>query len=163
VGPPDRILWVYREPEKRYFLLEGATMTAWYPDRRIAERQDVQRYGQRLRRMMGLGESSEDLVRSNQVNLLARSELDSAAELLLVPRNRRIREYVAEVRLWIDEESALVRQVRYQEPSGDQVTIRIDSPELNPELPSSELDIPIPDDVVIREELSSLGPLGEEE
>jgi outer membrane lipoprotein-sorting protein len=155
---PERILWAYREPEARYFLLEGRILTAWYPEQGFAERQNVRKHGKRLRRMVGLGETSEDLVRNNEVSLLARSELEGAKELVLVPRNRRLREHLPEVRLWVDEETALPVQVRYLQSTGDRVTLRILEARSNEPLPPEALTLPIPEGTEIREELSSLGP-----
>jgi outer membrane lipoprotein-sorting protein len=155
---PDRVLWVYSDPEPRYFLLEGRILTAWYPEQGIAERQDIRRYGRRLQRMVGLGESSEDLVRNNEVTLLTRSEIAGARELLLVPRNRRLREHLPEVRLWLDDKTALPVQVRYLHASGDVVTIRLLDARHNEPISEQALRLPIPPGTVVREELSSLGP-----
>lgn len=160
---PERILWAYREPEPRYFLLEGRILTAWYPEQGVAERQNVRKHGKRLRRMVGLGESSEDLVRNNEVSLLARSELEGARELVLVPRNRRLREHLPEVRLWVDQETALPVQVRYLQSTGDRVTLRILESRRNEPLPPEAMVLPIPPGTEIREELSSLGPFDSEE
>jgi outer membrane lipoprotein-sorting protein len=155
---PERILWAYREPEARYFLLEGRILTAWYPEQGVAERQNVRKHGKRLRRMVGLGETSQDLVRNNEVSLLTRSEVEGARELVLVPRNRRLREHLPEVRLWVDEETALPVQVRYLQSTGDRVTLRILDSRRNEPLPEEAMVLPIPPGTEIREELSSLGP-----
>jgi outer membrane lipoprotein-sorting protein len=160
---PDRILWIYREPEPRYFLLEGRTLTAWYPEQGVAERQDLKRYSRRLRRMVGIDQSAEDLVRNNEVHLLARSELPEARELLLIPRNRRLREYLPEVRLWVDQATALPVQVRYREASGDQVTLSLENPQRNIPLTEETWQLPIPEGTEVRRKLSSMGPFGGED
>lgn len=155
---PGRVRWEYDDPERRIYVLDDGELVGLIPGRRRAERLDVSRRQDRIERMLALGQPAEDLRREFRIEAGDHDEALDADELRLVPRSRRVRRRVRELRLWVDRSTGLLDRIRFVTGSGDVVTLDIDRLEINPELPADLFRLEIPEGFEIADGLSTLGP-----
>ncbi|RMG43054.1 MAG: outer membrane lipoprotein carrier protein LolA [Acidobacteria bacterium] len=154
---PDKLLWEYRTPERRMYLLADGKLTGWAPDRNEVERVSTSRYERRLRRLLAIGQDGASLAKEFRIELAERPAVEGTDELVLVPKSRRVRKRVAEIRLCIDRRDGLPRRIRYRSGDGDRVTLDLVKIEVNPELPGSAFTLAIPPDAKVVDGLASLG------
>ncbi|MBP7149380.1 MAG: outer membrane lipoprotein carrier protein LolA [Acidobacteria bacterium] len=158
---PGRVRWAYREPEERVYVLADGQLTGWIPSRNRVEKVNVARREDRIRSLIAFGNEAQDLQREFQVSLVQPSSVAGADELLLVPDSRRLRRRVPEIRLWVDQRSGLLRQVRWLTGDGDRVQLELTNFRANPPLPADTFTLKIPPGAEVVEGVSSLGLFGE--
>lgn len=155
---PGRVRWEYDWPERRVYVLADGELRGLIPSQKRAERLDISRRQDRIERMLALGQSAEDLRREFRIDRVEQDTTDAAAdELRLVPRSRRVRRRVQELRLWVDRETGLLDRIRVVTGGGDIVTLEITEIEVNPELSASLFRLEFPRGVEVAEGLSSFG------
>ena len=154
---PGRIRWEYQSPEERIYVLEDGKLTGWLPAKNRLEKVDLHRYEKRLRRLVGLGQDTAALKKEFKLTLLEAGDAETPAQLKLVPRSRRVRKRVREVRLWIDPKLSLPVQIQYETGSGDKILVKLNKLQVNPALAASTFSLTIPPDAEIVEGKSSFG------
>ncbi len=154
---PGRIRWEYRQPETRVYVLDGGSLTGWIPSKNQVEKVNVKRYEQRLRRMVAFGQESKQLVRDFTVALADRPSVAGTDELVLVPKSRRLRHRIQQVRLAVDRTSGMPRRIEYRTADGNAVALDVEGIELNRGLAADTFALRIPPGARVVEGLSSLG------
>lgn len=160
LAKPAAVRWEYTEPEEMRFVIANDMYMGYFPARNKAEQRDIQRWGEQLFRLLGIGQTSAELGRFYNIRL-AEDENPEAGKVLLVlePKKRRVRKRMESVRFWIDEETLLPARIRYSSQSGNTRVIVFDRIEVNPELSASLFDMDLPPGVEISDGFSVLSGL----
>ena len=157
---PDAIRWEYTIPEEMSFVITKDKYTGYYPERKRAERKNVQRYSKQIFRYFGLGQGSEQLAKYYDIHLVQpESEKPETYLLSFEPKKKRARKRVTEVLFWVDSTTFLPVKVEYHGKSGSIRVVEFQEIRLNPELAASLYSMQIPADVTVTTGFGGMGGL----
>jgi len=149
---PNQVRWEYLEPDRKVFVITESMYIAYYPALKRAEEVPIKKFvGKRLFRFIGLGQSIEELGKYYDIRLAPQSDIKETHLLLLTPRKKRVRDHVAEMKIWIDAATFLPRQLQYLEADGDSTLLTFHDIQVNVEVASARFRIELPKDVVVSE------------
>jgi len=157
---PNQVRWEYVEPDHKVFVITEDMYLAYYPALKRAEEVPIKKFvGKRLFRFIGLGQSIDELGKYYEFRLAAQSDLKDTYLLLLAPRKKKLREHVAEMKIWVDTSTYLPRQLQYVEADGDSTMLTFHDVRTNGEVAASRFRLELPKDVVVSESFNgfSLG------
>ena len=145
---PDAIRWEYTTPEEMRFVISADEYIGYFPDRKKAEKRNIQRWSERLFRFFGLGQGSTELSRFYEISL---GETDAADTFMLVlqPRKRRARKRVEQVLFWVNSTDYLPRKIEYKGRDGNSRVIDFHEVLVNPDLAATLYSVEIPSDVTV--------------
>ncbi len=147
---PNQVRWEYLEPDRKLFVITESMYIAYYPALKRAEEVPIKKFvGKRLFRFIGLGQSIDDLGKYYEFRLAAQSDVKDTHLLILTPRKRRVRDRVAEMKIWVDGTTFLPRQLQYVEADGDSTLLAFDDIRVNDEVASAQFHVDLPKDVVV--------------
>jgi outer membrane lipoprotein-sorting protein len=155
LSKPSSVLWEFDSPEPMRFLIAGDSYTGYYPERKRAERQNVQRYSEQIFRFVGVGQTSTELRRTYDLSLA--EEGKDTIVLRLEPRRRRVRKHVEDVRLTIDAATLLPIELAYRTAGGGSEQVSFRNVRVNPDLSASLFRLELPPDVVVTKGFSVFG------
>ena len=154
---PDRLHFIYSQPEPMEMALDGKTLWIYYQGRSQAEKYSFSRnkkMTQYLEPVMGIfqktfGQLAEEYAVTN---------LDGGEErtyrFRLHPREEAVRKYLASVDLWIDKTSGAILRFEMVETSKDRLNLEFKDLKINPPLTDEELTIVIPHSVRVQEQVA---------
>lgn len=160
---PGKIRWQYDAPDARIYVLADGQLTGWIPGENRAEKLDVSKRRGQIERLIGLGQDANSLDREFRITLGSGPAPEGTDELVLVPRSRRVKRRVQEIRLAVDRENGLPRVIRYMTGDGDKIALEMRAFTINPQLAANAFDLQIPAGAKIVEGLSSLGIPGQDD
>jgi outer membrane lipoprotein-sorting protein len=159
---PNQVRWEYLDPDRKVFVITEDRYIAYYPALKRAEEVPIKKFvGRRLFRFIGLGQSIEELGKHYEFRLAPNSDLQGAHLLILTPRKKRMRERMAEMKIWVDAETYLPRQLQYTEIDGDSTLLSFHDVRTNVEVAAGRFHIVFPKDVVVSETFNGFS-LGEQ-
>ena len=143
---PASLRWEVESPERRIVVMDGRTVTTYYPTRKEAERRDI-RDDFASRAALGFFESGisaslPELERRFHVDLF---RSDDQVVLRLIPRSKMLSRAVASIRIHQDPVEGRPRRIVVEGARGDRTETTFSGVTLNPDFP--------PDTFVLR-----LGP-----
>lgn len=157
LSKPSSVLWEFDSPEPMRFLIAGDSYTGYYPARKRAERQNIQRYSEQVFRFLGVGQTSSELRRTYDLSLAEGTSDKGTVVLVLEPRRRRVRKHVENVRLTIDAATYLPVQLAYSTATGGSEQVSFRNVRMNPDLSASMFRLELPPDVVVTRGFSVFG------
>ena len=159
LSKPSSVLWEFDSPEPMRFLIAGNAYTGYYPERKRAERQNIQRYSEQIFRFLGVGQTSSELRRTYDLSLGSAAAEDGKGTVVLVlePRRRRVRKHVEDVRLTIDAATYLPVRLDYSTAGGGKEQVSFRNVRVNPDLSASLFRLELPPDVVVTSGFSVFG------
>ncbi len=147
---PNQVRWEYLEPDRKIFVITENMYIAYYPALKRAEEVPIKKFvGKRLFRFIGLGQSIDDLGKYYEFRLAPESDIAGTQLLLLTPRKKRVRDHVAEMKIWVDANTFLPRQLQYVEGDGDSTLLAFHDIRVNVEVAGSRFHVDLPGDVVV--------------
>jgi len=159
---PNQVRWEYVEPDHKVFVITEDMYLAYYPALKRAEEVSIKKFvGKRLFRFIGLGQSIEELGKYYEFRLAPQSDLKDTYLLILVPRKKKLRERVAEMKIWVDSSTYLPHQLQYVETDGDSTLLTFHDVRTNVEVAASRFRLELPKDVVVSESFNGFS-LGEQ-
>ena len=146
---PLNFLWDYQTPSPKQILLTQDSLVAYYPELNKAEEVNVRRWNQRIRRYLQIGLNLDELRKDYDIELgtVSAGEPEGADLLILVPRKKRRRSRLQEIRVWADKETGHTRQITYLESNGDASTFTFRNIQVNAGIPETVYHIDLPHDV----------------
>jgi outer membrane lipoprotein-sorting protein len=113
-----------KEPEAKFVLYQDGKLQVYQP--KIEQvmsfsaggnRNEVESY-----LVLGFGGSGEDLKKTYDVSYVGEERIDNiaTAELQLIPKSEKVRNYFSKAFLWIDLSRGISVQQQFMEPQGDQ-------------------------------------------
>ncbi len=157
---PNQVRWEYIEPDHKVFVITEDMYLAYYPALKRAEEVPIKKFvGKRLFRFIGLGQSIDELGKYYEFQLAPQSDLKDTHLLILVPRKKKLRERVAEMKIWVDTSTFLPRQLQYVEADGDSTLLTFHDIRTNEKVAANRFRLELPKDVVVSESFNgfSLG------
>ncbi|MFN7964144.1 MAG: outer membrane lipoprotein carrier protein LolA [Acidobacteriota bacterium] len=152
-----KVRFEYREPEARTYVLNDGKLTGWIPAQNRVEEANVSRRVSRLKKVFALGQASSELIKDFSITLVEKSSVAGTDELVLVPNSKRIQKRIAEVRLWLDKEVGLPKQMHYVTGDGNKITYQFTAMQVNPEVPAATFVLRIPANAKVVKGVQSLG------
>jgi outer membrane lipoprotein carrier protein len=147
---PNQVRWEYLDPDRKVFVITEDRYTAYYPALKRAEEVPIKKFvGKRLFRFLGVGQSIEDLGKYYDFALADESDVPGTYLLLLTPRKKKLRDRVAEMKIWVDGESFLPSRLQYVEADGDTTLLAFTGMQSNIEVSASRFQLDLPQDVVV--------------
>src|SRR6266571_5772908 len=139
---PNQVRWEYLDPDRKVFVITEDMYIAYYPALKRAEEVPIKKFvGKRLFRFIGLGQSIDDLGKYYEFRLAPQSDIKDTYLLVLTPRKKRIRDHVAEMKIWVDAGTYLPRQLQYLEADGDSTLLTFHDIQVNVEVASDRFHI----------------------
>ena len=149
---PNQVRWEYAEPEHKVFVITEKRYIAYYPAAKRAEEVEIKKFiGKRLFRFLGVGQSIEDLAKYYEFHLGGSNDLPGTHLLVLTPRKKQVRESVAFMKIWVDAETYLPRQVAYEESDGDSTLLTFHDLRVNVDVAARQFRVDLPPDVKVSE------------
>lgn len=159
---PNQVRWEYLEPDRKVFVVTEDRYLAYYPALKRAEEVPIKKFiGKRLFRFIGLGQSIDELGKQYDFRLEPKSDLEGTHLLVLTPRKKRMRERMAEMKIWVDETTFLPRRLQYREIDGDSTLLEFHDVRANVEVAATQFRLDLPKDVVISDTFNGFS-LGEQ-
>jgi len=159
---PNQVRWEYLEPDKKIFVITEERYMAYYPALKRAEEVPIKKFiGKRLFRFIGLGQSIDELGKYYEFQLAARNDLKDTHLLVLVPRKKKLRDRVAEMKIWVDDATHLPRQLQYVEADGDSTLLTFHDLRSNVDVAAGRFRLELPKDVVVSDSFNGFS-LGEQ-
>jgi outer membrane lipoprotein carrier protein len=152
---PDRVHFIYSQPESMEVALDGKTVWIFYPGQSQAEKYSLSRnkkMSQLLEPVMGifrktLGQLTEEYT----ITYMDGGE-ERTYWFRLHPREVAVRKFLRSVDLWIDKASGAILRFEMVETSRDRLTLEFKDLKINPPLTDEELAIRIPPTVRVQEQ-----------
>ena len=149
---PASLRWEVESPERMVVVMDGRTVTIYYPARKEAERRDV-RDDFASRAALGLFESGiaaslPELERRFQVDLF---RSDDAVVLRLIPRSKMLSRVVASIRIHQDPVEGRPRRIVVDGARGDRTETTFSGVTLNPDFPADSFSLRLGPEVRITE------------
>jgi len=147
---PNQVRWEYLDPDRKVFVITEDRYTAYYPALKRAEEVPIKKFvGKRLFRFLGVGQSIDDLGKYYDFALAEQSDVEGTYLLLLTPRKKKLRDRVAEMKIWVDGESFLPSRLQYVEADGDTTLLAFTGMQSNIDVSASRFELELPQDVVV--------------
>ena len=149
---PTSLRWEVESPERRIVVMDGRTVTTYYPARKEAERRDVQD-DLASRAALGFFESGisaslSELERRFHVDLF---RSDDAVVLRLIPRSKMLSRVVASIRIHQDPVEGRPRRIVVEGTRGDRTETTFSGVTLNPEFPPDTFSLRLGPEVRVTE------------
>jgi outer membrane lipoprotein carrier protein len=151
---PSSFMWEYSKPDDKVILISSEQLLIYYPQLKKAEEIDISRYSKRILRFFGLGQPTAELRKYYELTLAEDPAMPDTYLLLLDPRKRRVQKRLDSIRIWIDREMMVPRQIEYVEVDGDSTRFTFRNLEINSNISPAKYVINIPPDVEISNSFS---------
>ena len=119
VERPSRVALRYSEPDARVIVIDDKTLTSSWPTRRTL---DIATAMGRVQKQFING-TAADLRREFDIDDTRASDTPGAYHVTMTPRRKQIREALAKLDLWVDQESMLLKTMRMTFASGETKTM----------------------------------------
>ncbi|MGZ8463596.1 MAG: LolA family protein [Candidatus Deferrimicrobiaceae bacterium] len=134
---PASLRWEVESPERRIVVMDGRTVTTYFPTRKEAERRDVQDdFASRAALGFfesGISASLPDLERRFHVDLF---RSDDQVILRLIPRSKMLSRVIASIRIHQDPVDGRPRRIVVEGARGDRTETTFSGVTLNPDFPA---------------------------
>ncbi|MEE9231059.1 MAG: outer membrane lipoprotein carrier protein LolA [Acidobacteriota bacterium] len=151
---PSSFMWEYSKPDDKVILISAEQLLIYYPQLKKAEEIDITRYSKRILRFFGLGQPTTELRKYYDLTLAEDPAMPDTYLLILDPRKRRVQKRLDSIRIWIDREMLVPRQVEYVETDGDSTRFTFRNLEINSAISPAKYVIKIPPDVEVSNSFS---------
>ena len=132
----------FSEPDKKYVVYNAGKVQVYQPKidqvneyTAGKDRSDIESF-----LVLGFGSGGHDLLKSYDVKFMGTETVmgvASASKLELIPKSARLRNNIARIDLWIDNDKSILVQQQIFEPSGDYRLAKYSNIELNMKIPDS--------------------------
>lgn len=149
---PASLRWEVESPERRIVVMDGRTVTTYYPKRKEAERRDMQDDFASSAALglfeSGISASLPELERRFQVDL---SRSDNEVVLRLIPRSKMLSRVIASIRIHQDPVEGRPRRIVVEGARGDRTETTFSGVTLNPEFPPDTFSLRLGPEVRVTE------------
>ena len=149
---PASLRWEVESPERLVVVMDGRTVTTYYPARKEAERRDMQDDAASRAALgffeYGISASLPELERRFHVDLF---RSDDAVVLRLIPRSKMLSRVVASIRIHQDPVEGRPRRIVVDGARGDRTETTFSGVTLNPDFPADSFALRLGPEVRITE------------
>ncbi len=134
VSRPDRVVLQYEQPDRRTVLIDGRTLLLEWPARGVRTETDISASQRRVQRYF-VDKTPDQLRRHFTITARVAPQRTGTWHIRLVPTEKRIREGVTDIDLWVNQQTLLLAAMAMTFPNGDRKLMEFSDVRLNPELP----------------------------
>ena len=137
----------YQTPEVKTLLIDKGKVWIYEPNlKRLQEIELGKNRDQAEFMLVGLGQSSSNLLRAYDVKYLKEDNVNGAKASLieLKPKSEKTAAMFTKIWLWIDYSFGIPLQTQLTESSGDYLTLRLNNIKINPSLTDKDFKINLP-------------------
>jgi outer membrane lipoprotein-sorting protein len=137
----------YQTPEVKTLLIDKGKIWIYEPNlKRLQEIELGKRRDQAEFMLVGLGQSSGDLLRAYDVKYLREESVNGnkASLIELKPKSEKASAMFTKIWLWIDYNFGIPIQTQLTESSGDYLTLRLGNIKINPNLTDKDFKLNLP-------------------
>ena len=149
---PDLLRWEVESPEQRIVVMDGRTVTTYFPKRKEAERRDMQDdFGTRAALGLfesGISPSLPELERRFHVDLFRSHD---EVVLRLIPRSKMLSRSIASIRIHQDPVDGILRRIVVEGTRGDRTETTFSGVTFNPDFPPGTFTLPLGAEVRVTE------------
>jgi outer membrane lipoprotein-sorting protein len=149
---PASLRWEVESPERMVVVMDGKTVTTYYPARKEAERRDMQDdFASRSALCFiesGISASLPELERRFHVDLFLS---DGQVILQLIPRSKMLSRVIASIRIHQDPAEGSPRRIEVEGARGDRTETTFSGVTLNPEFPPDTFSLRLGPEVRVME------------
>lgn len=150
----DFVHFAFSPPEDLLLHLTPKALTSYSPQAGEGQQLKIGVIKNTDRRFLGLGQRLGDLSDYFQLDVLDGKPVAGTWEARLLPRAVAMRRRFQMVRIWVDRESYLPRQVIWVERGGDSWELELGHLQLNQALPAAVTGFAVPPGTPLRPEFS---------
>jgi outer membrane lipoprotein-sorting protein len=154
---PDRVHFIYSQPEQMEMAMEGKTIWIYYPIRSQAEKYSFarnKRITQYLEPVTGIFQKSFAQLAETYHIVYQGSASDRLYRFRLQPKEDKVQKFLSRVDVWIDRASGAILRFEMIEASKDRLELEFKDLQINPPLKDEDLTIRIPSTVKVLEQIS---------
>jgi len=154
---PDRVHFIYSQPEQMEMAMEGKTIWIYYPIRSQAEKYSFarnKRITQYLEPVTGIFQKSFAQLAETYHIVYQGSSSDRLYRFRLQPKEDKVQKFLSRVDVWIDKASGAILRFEMIEASKDRLELEFKDLQINPPLKDEDLAIRIPSTVKVLEQIS---------
>ncbi len=149
---PDSLRWEVESPERMVVVMDGRTVTTYYPTKKEAERRDMQDdFASRAALGFiesGISASLPELERRFHVDLF---RSDDQVVLRLIPRSKMLSRVIASIRILQDPLEGRPRRIVVEGARGDRTETTFSGVTLNPDFPPGTFTLRLGPEVRVTE------------
>jgi len=152
---PDRVHFLYLQPEPMEMALDGKTIWIYYPGRSQAEKYSFsqsRKISQHLEPVMGIFQKTFGRLAEGYTLNYQGLEDERTYRFGLEPRAEEVRKFLSRVDLWMDKGSGAIKRFEMVEANRDRLTLQFKDLQINPPLTDEDLTIKIPASVRVQEQ-----------
>ena len=152
---PDRVHFIYSQPEQMEMALEGKTIWIYYPIRAQAEKYSFarnKRISQYLEPVIGIFQKTFAQLAETYDIVYQGEESDGLYHFRLQPKEEKTPKFLSRVNVWIDKGSGAILRFEMIEASKDRLWMEFKDLQINPPLKDEDLTIRIPPSVRVLEQ-----------
>jgi len=118
VERPSRIVMRYAKPDDRVVLIDGDTLTMFWPSKNVRQSKDIGAAQKRIQKYFV--DSNPNELRSH-FTITAREATDRPGtyDVEMIPKRKQIQEGLSKLELWVDRSTQLMTAMRMTFPNGD--------------------------------------------
>ncbi|MFN8009239.1 MAG: outer-membrane lipoprotein carrier protein LolA [Terriglobia bacterium] len=137
----------YTSPEVKTLLIDKGKVWIYEPKlNRLQEIELGKNRDQAEFMLVGLGQSSSDLLKTYDVKYLTEESINSSKTSLieLKPKSSKTAAMFTKISLWIDYANGIPIQTQLTEASGDYLTLQLEALKINPDLTDKDFKLKLP-------------------
>lgn len=143
VSRSDRVVLQYVEPDRRTVLIDGDTLTVVWPSRGLSTKSDISTSQRRIQKYF-VDKTPQELRRHFTIAARVAPDRPGTWHIRLSPMQKRIREGVTAIDLWVNRESLLLAAIAITFPNGDRKLMEFADVRLNAPLGPDTFTAPMP-------------------
>ena len=151
---PDRVHFIYSQPEQMEMALEGKTIWIYYPIQSQAEKYSFarnKRISQYLEPVTAIFQKTFGQLAETYDIVYQGEESDRLYRFRLQPKEEKTQKFLSRVNVWIDKGSGAILRFEMIEASKDRLWMEFKDLQINPPLTDEDLTIRIPPSVRVLE------------
>ena len=151
---PDRVHFIYSQPEQMEMALEGKTIWIYYPIQSQAEKYSFarnKRISQYLEPVTAIFQKTFGQLAETYDIVYQGAESDRLYRFRLQPKEEKTQKFLSRVNVWIDKGSGAILRFEMIEASKDRLWMEFKDLQINPPLTDEDLTIRIPPSVRVLE------------
>jgi outer membrane lipoprotein-sorting protein len=140
VARPDRVVLEYLEPDRRTVLIDRGTLRVVWPARGLSTERDISASQARVQKYF-VDKTPQQLRRHFTIGASRAPDRAGHWHMSLTPTEKRIREGVAGIDLWVDQQTMLLTAMAMTFANGDRKLMEFSDIRLDPDLPAETFAI----------------------
>jgi outer membrane lipoprotein-sorting protein len=140
-----KMLWKVTSPSPSMVLLKNRLILICDPDLSKCKKKRLPKTNNMLRKYFGIGQSTEELKKNYEIQLVSRTGSHSY-HLKLIPKRKALAKHIDTIEVVVDAKQWLPEQIHIKEAKGDQTSIWLQFTSINEPLPPDIFTIDFAED-----------------